>query len=227
MEKIEISQRLKAITEYISPYKNIADIGTDHCFVPIYLLQNNRITKAIATDLRDGPIQEAKKNVSIYQLEDKIEVRKGNGLAPIKNEDQIEVVIIAGMGGRLIRDILEQDVKRLKTVKRLILQPNKSMWVVREWLFTNSYTITNEKILSEAGMTYEIIVAEPIRESIEYTEDDILFGPFLRKEKNEAFITFWQEERKHKELILSTLPNHHPDRKRLETYIQQINEILN
>ncbi len=222
MERIVLSSRLQAIVDYIAPYRRIADIGTDHCYVPIYLAQNGFIDFAVATDLRDGPVQEARKNVARFGVHHCVHVRKGDGLTPLRESDGIEVVIIAGMGGRLIQKLLEQDAKRLTTVKRYILQPNKSAWLIREWLFTNSYTITDEKMLSDGGIIYEIIVAEPSSKPTFYTKEDILFGPILRKRREETFLAFWENELHHKENIISRIPPNHPQRKRLEEEIQTI-----
>lgn len=226
MERIELSKRLQSISDYIAPYRRIADIGTDHCFVPIYLAQNGLIDWAIATDLRDGPIQEARKNVARYGVEHVVDVRKGDGLAPLHEKDRVEAIIIAGMGGRLIREILTRDAKRLTTVKRYILQPNKSAWVLREWLFTSNYTVVDEKMLSDAGVIYEIIVAEPTTERVRYTEDDVRFGPILRKRRENAFLAFWEAELHHKEQIVKGIPLLQPNRIKLEEEIKQIKNML-
>lgn len=226
MESIVLSKRLEAITQYISPYKYIADIGTDHCFVPISLCQEKIIEGAIATDLRDGPIEEAKKNVKIYQLDDKIQVRQGNGLSPLTIDDNIDVVIIAGMGGRLMGDILERDAKRLTQVKRYILQPNKSTWFVRKWFYTNGFKIIDEAIVEDEGIIYEIIVAEPAETPITYHEYDLMFGPILRHRKDPLFIVYWANQLNHKQQILSNLRGDHPDRRRLISEITKIKEVL-
>jgi len=144
---VELSNRLKTIAEYVKPYRHVVDIGTDHCFVPIFLVLNQVIDKAIATDVNIGPINEAIKNIESYQLENVIETRVGNGLVSLNEKDRCDVIIIAGMGGKLITDILNSKISILEKNKRLILQPNVSEVVVRKWLSRNHYEIVYEEIL--------------------------------------------------------------------------------
>ncbi len=152
---------MKALASFVLPGEKVADIGTDHGFVPIDLLAENTVPFAILTDINDGPLEKAKGNLErICILPEFYELRKGDGLEPIKN-GEVSSVIIAGMGGETIVDILSWDITKTKSYKRLILQPRKRAWELREWLFNNGFTIVNEKLVLEDCKICEIIVCEP------------------------------------------------------------------
>lgn len=151
-----LTPRLEMIADSVSS-ATIADIGTDHAYIPIHLAMNNKIDKAIATDLKKGPLQIAEKNVKKYALTDKIELRIGSGLSPVE-KDEVEAFIIAGMGGELIRDILKNDHKKINS-SVLILQPMNSQNELRKWLSENNFSIIKEDITLEGFKVYNLIIA--------------------------------------------------------------------
>ena len=132
-------------------------------------------------------------------MTEKIQVRLANGLAAFEEADQISVITIAGMGGRLIATILEEGLDKLDNVERLILQPNNREDELRSWLQEHGFQIIAESILKEAGKFYEIIVAEAGKMNLSAT--DVRFGPFLSKEVSPVFIQKWQ-----KKLLSLSLP---------------------
>ena len=140
----------------------------------------------------EGPYQSAVKNVEAHGLKEKIQVRLANGLAAFEEEDQVSVITIAGMGGRLIARILEEGLDKLANVERLILQPNNREDDLRIWLQDNGFQIIAESILEEAGKFYEILVVEAGQ--MKLSASDVRFGPFLSKEVSPVFVQKWQKK---------------------------------
>lgn len=152
---MEISNRLKFVAQHIDKCDVLVDIGTDHGYIPIYAVKNNLCERAIATDINKGPVKKAKQNVGIEGESDRIEVRLGGGLNPIE-KGQADCIIIAGMGGNLIRDILEADKEKLKGIKTIILQPAQNPEVLRKYLYNNNYQIMQEDLCFDEGIFYEL-----------------------------------------------------------------------
>ena len=152
---MELSKRLNWIIEKLDKVEVIMDVGTDHGYIPIYLVKNNIAKKVIASDINKEPLKKAKINASLDGVLDKIDIRLGGGLIPLKNKEA-NAVIIAGMGGNLIRDILENDLDKVKNLDYLILQPAQNPEVLRKYLYTGDYEILDEDICLDEGKYYEI-----------------------------------------------------------------------
>lgn len=178
-----LGERLSSVANFVKTGSKVADIGTDHAKLPIYLLLNKKISFAIASDKNEGPLTFARENILKYNLENKIEVRLTDGLKSFK-PGEIDTAIIAGMGGALITEILSNSSKVLETISMLILQPMNEGNVLRNWLQKNSWLIENEVLTKEDGRIYEIICAKPGIES-ELSPNELLFGPIILKNKNE------------------------------------------
>ncbi|MFW2491409.1 tRNA (adenine(22)-N(1))-methyltransferase [Clostridium chromiireducens] len=152
---MELSKRLNWIIEKLDNAKVIMDVGTDHGYIPIYLVRNGIAEKVIASDINKDPLKKAQINAALDGVSDKIDLRLGGGLAPLKNREA-EAVIIAGMGGNLIRDILEADFNKVKNLKYLILQPAQNPEVLREYLYSSDYEILDEDLCLDEGKYYEL-----------------------------------------------------------------------
>lgn len=152
---MELSKRLNWIIGKLDKVEIIMDVGTDHGYIPIYLVKNNIAKKVIASDINKEPLKKAKINASLDGVLDKIDIRLGGGLVPLKNKEA-NAVIIAGMGGNLIRDILENDLDKVKNLDYLILQPAQNPEVLRKYLYTSDYEILDEDICLDEGKYYEI-----------------------------------------------------------------------
>ncbi len=163
-----ITPRLQKIIDLVDA-KNIADIGTDHAYIPIRLASLARIEKCVATDKNKGPLDIAKKNVLKYGFDNLIDLRLGEGLLPIE-AGECELVIIAGMGGKLIGDIIEADIEKSKTF-RFLLQPMNAQAELRERLIKNGFKITKEELSSEGFKVYNLFCCE--KGSAELPEDKI------------------------------------------------------
>ncbi|MCM3599551.1 tRNA (adenine(22)-N(1))-methyltransferase TrmK [Robertmurraya korlensis] len=191
-----LSKRLSAVSNFIPEGAKLADIGSDHAYLPCHVVKAGKVPYAIAGEVVEGPFQSARKQVEMEGLTKQIDVRKGNGLEVI-GVGEVDCITIAGMGGALIATILEEGKEKLKGVKRLVLQPNISAISIRLWLLGNGWSLIDEAILEEDGKIYEILVAEKGDPKSVYTEkmeNQLLFGPYLSKEKNEAFIDKWTAE---------------------------------
>ena len=152
-----ITPRLKCIIDHTNG-KTVADIGTDHAYIPIYLIQNNLSERVIASDVRTGPVNIARDNIEKNGLSDKIEVRLGSGLSVLK-DGEADTVIIAGMGGQLISEIIDADSEIARSSK-LVLQPMNAQYELRKYLLENNFKITNEDIAVEGFKVYNIMNVE-------------------------------------------------------------------
>ena len=203
----------------------LLDVGSDHAYLPIELVERGQIKSAIAGEVVEGPYQSAVKNVEAHGLKEKIQVRLANGLAAFEETDQVSVITIAGMGGRLIARILEEGLDKLANVERLILQPNNREDDLRIWLQDNGFQIIAESILEEAGKFYEILVVEAGQ--MKLSASDLRFGPFLSKEISPVFVQKWQKEATKLEFALSQIPDKNlEERQVLVDKIQAIKEVL-
>ncbi|MFZ5965891.1 MAG: tRNA (adenine(22)-N(1))-methyltransferase [Bacillota bacterium] len=168
---MKLSPRLMTIVEQVKQGSYVADIGTDHGYIPVFLIEKAIANKVVASDVNEGPLKRAVHTIQQHHLGHCIECRLGSGLEPIK-PGEVDTVIIAGMGGLLIRDILNNNLTLTKSFDTFILQPMVAQDELRRWLIGNGYKIINEKLCREEHRIYEIIVVEKGQQSI---EDDIYF----------------------------------------------------
>jgi len=220
-----ISKRLELVASFVPQGTILLDVGSDHAYLPIELVERGQIESAIAGEVVEGPYQSAVKNVEAHGLKEKIQVRLANGLAAFEEGDQVSVITIAGMGGRLIARILEEGLDKLANVERLVLQPNNREDDLRIWLQENGFQIVAESILEEAGKFYEILVVEVGQ--MKLSASDVRFGPFLSKEVSPVFVQKWQKEAEKLEFALGQIPEKNlEERQVLVDKIQAIKEVL-
>jgi tRNA (adenine22-N1)-methyltransferase len=159
MINLKLTPRLQAIADSIKKCEVLADVGTDHAYIPIYLMLQGDVEKAIATDINKGPIDIARKRIKQYKLENEIEVRQGSGLMVLKPHEA-DTIVIAGMGGILIADILEQSKAVAEAAKVLVLQPMLDSDKLRRYLLENGFEIIDEELAKEDRKIYEILWAK-------------------------------------------------------------------
>lgn len=210
MNEEQLSKRLEKVASYITNNERIADIGSDHAYLPCFAIKNKMASFAVAGEVVEGPFKSAQKQVASIGLTSQIDVRKGNGLEVITADDAIDTIVIAGMGGTLIRTILEEGAAKLTNVTKLILQPNIAAFQLREWSEKNNWTITSEAILREDNKIYEIIVLQPSKELVKWTAQEIFFGPCLLKEQSAIFKSKWRHEANTWQNIIQTISNNQP-----------------
>lgn len=169
----KLSLRLTACAELVRKGSRLADIGCDHGFVPVYLCENGLIKSAVASDINEGPLSSCRFLVKSCGLENKIKCVLSNGLENI-NEDEIDDILIAGMGGELIADILSA-CPYIKT-KHLVLNPMTHPELARKWLFENGFEIINDVIVNDSGHSYSVFDAEYTGAAKSYSLVDLFLG---------------------------------------------------
>lgn len=192
MNAQKLSKRLETVASFVPTGAIVADIGSDHAYLPCYLVHKGIAARAVAGEVVKGPYESAVKQVRTEGLTDKITVRMADGLAAVEEADEITAVTIAGMGGPLIVSILEKHPQALISVTRLILQPNIHAKAIREWAMENGWAIQDEVILEEDGKIYEVLVLQ--RGEMKLNEAQTLLGPKLMETKVPVFIEKWSRE---------------------------------
>lgn len=222
---IALNQRLQAVSQYIKG-PILADIGSDHAYLPIYAIQNELCQTVIAGEVVRGPFEAAHLNVEKYGLNQSIDVKLGNGLEVIEENNKVDSITICGMGGPLIASIIENGKSKLKNHPRLILQSNIQTYTLRKVLHRLNYHIIDEALIEEKGHIYEIVVAEFGCEDTDVY--DLKFGPILLRQKSDLFFKKWNRELEALENIKSNLDsNKHSHRlSEINNEIKMIQEVL-
>ena len=145
---MKLSERLELVLSFVEPGESAADVGTDHGHVPVELVRRTIVKKAVAMDVRKGPLSRATENIALAGLADKIETRLSDGVAKLQ-PGEADSVVIAGMGGELIIKILENGRHMWDSVKQWVLSPQSEIFKVRRWLFENGFVIRKEEMVRE------------------------------------------------------------------------------
>jgi tRNA (adenine22-N1)-methyltransferase len=161
---ITLSKRLEAIASLITPGYIVADVGTDHGYIPIYQIQQNRSPSAIAMDLRKGPLQRAADHIQSCGLSDRIQTRLSDGTAAL-GVGEADTIVVAGMGGELVLHILTDGEAVCRSAKELILQPQSEIAGVRRYLREHAYRIVAENMIYEDGKYYPMMRVVPVAEN--------------------------------------------------------------
>jgi len=199
-----LSLRLERVGANIPVGARLADIGSDHGYLPVALMRRGVIASAVAGEVATTPFYAAQRTVRDNGLEQQITVRLADGLAAIEPHDGITAISVCGMGGETIRDILESGKMHLSGQERLILQPNGGEQPLRQWLMDNGYSIVSEELLRENRFYYEIIVAERAG-PVAYTAEQLYFGPLQMQARSPAFIGKWQRLLRQRQKTLASL----------------------
>jgi tRNA (adenine22-N1)-methyltransferase len=172
-----LSKRLQAIGDMVPRGQSLADIGTDHGQLLCYLAEAGLIRRGVGVELNPGPLRRARETVDASGFSAVLDIRQGDGLAPLKL-GEAETVVIAGMGGGVISGILDRAKTGLEEVRRLILQPMTRAETVRYWLADHAWRIVDEEALEEGGQYYQIIKAVPGHADA-LTPPEACYGPLL------------------------------------------------
>lgn len=190
---VKLSERLKCVAELITPGLKVADIGCDHGYLPIYLIQNGISDSVIASDVNVGPLEKAIDNIETYGLSTSIDTRLSDGLKMFEPEE-VQCIVMAGMGGNLVIDILNDGVAVTDEAKELILQPQSDIERVRRYLQSNGFIIVSESMVFEDGKFYPMM---KVKHGEQRWDKDVYFiyGKILLREKNPVLHQFLIQEK--------------------------------
>jgi tRNA (adenine22-N1)-methyltransferase len=200
---MELSKRLQAVADLVSSGLTVADVGTDHGYIPIYLIESGKCGHAFAMDVNQGPLLRAKEHIVEHGLEEQIETRLSDGVKHL-NVGECDAVVIAGMGGALTIKILEEGKQIFKNLTEFVLQPQSELHKVRTYLLEQGYCIVEEDMVQEDGKFY------PMMKVINGASDayhaiELRYGKWLLSKKHPVLKTFLNKEKQTKHLILQNL----------------------
>ena len=202
---MKINARLKKIGDLVEANSFCLDIGCDHALLDIYLTKANKDITVVGSDIAQGPLDQALKNIKREGLEDKIELRLGDGLDPYSKE--MDTVIISGMGGRNIIGICKKNERKLKQIQTMIISPNNYQEDVKRYLCKNGFYIENEEFVKDKRFIYQIIILK--RGKQKYTKKEYFFGPVFLIKKGPLFREYYEREYKSREILLTILPKNY------------------
>ncbi len=200
---MELSKRLQAVAELVGTGLIVADVGTDHGYIPIYLLETKKTPRAFALDINPGPLLRAKEHIKEHGLEDRIEVRQSDGVKAL-SKGECECVVIAGMGGALAIKIMEEGKEIFHGLEEFVLQPQSELAKVRRYLCENGYTVIAEDMVLEDGKFYPMMKVKN-GQATEYTRIELCYGKGLLEQKNPILKRFLEKEVQTREMILKNL----------------------
>ncbi len=202
---LQLSKRLSAVAQLVTITGILADVGTDHGYIPVYLAGKERIEKAIAMDVNRGPLERAQEHIRQYGLENCIETRLSDGLQAL-NPEEADGIVIAGMGGNLMKRILVQGEQVAHTAKELILQPQSEIMEFRKFLWESGYSITAEDMVLEDGKYYPMM--RVVYGNSKTEMPDVLalkYGEKLLEQKHPVLTQYLLWQKIQKEQILANL----------------------
>lgn len=200
---MELSKRLNAIAKMVGECESMADIGTDHGYIPIYLIKQKKVKYALAMDVKTGPLERAREHINLYGLGEYIELRLSDGAKKLK-PSEVEVAVVAGMGGRLMMRILEDSREVFQAFKYFILQPQSEYGYVRHYLEEQGYRILAEQMVCEDGKYYPMMKVQKGQMKLD-KECFYEYGEFLLKEKNSVLYEYLQKEYSNYKSIMGKL----------------------
>ena len=228
---IKLSKRMKAVAAMVTSGGVLADVGTDHGYIPIALIQRQKIKSAIAMDINKGPLARAQDNIASAQLGDYIQTRLSDGVVAL-GEGEADSILIAGMGGELVIHILSEGEKVCKEASELILQPQSDIRKVREYLRLHHYKIVDEDMICEDGKYYPMMRVINVELDNAWMKMDEqtrvacdIYGPLLLRNGNPVLRRFLVRQHRQLTQILQTLQAQTLSEK-IETRIAEVSEEL-
>lgn len=217
------NERLEKIASYINKNDKLADVGCDHGYLAIYAIKKG-VSYIQLIDNKEGPLNSAKTNLAYYEDKVFIKYSLSSGLSDV--DQNINTVAICGMGGELISKIILDDLDNAKRLKKLILQANSKVDILRKTLSDNSFEISDEDIIIDNDKTYEIIVCSYQKNSILLTLEQIKFGPVLMKKLDKTFVERWLGKLNYNNQIIKKLKNDDFKKSELELENKMIKEVI-
>ena len=201
-----LSLRLKEISNYIPDNIKMVDIGCDHALLDIYLYKNRKNIKIIASDVNENALNQAKVNIKKYKLDNVIETRVSDGLNNI-SKDEIDTIVMSGMGAHTIVGILHMNLKKLENVENIIIQSNNHIDFLRKKITELNYYIDSEKLVKDNSIIYTIISFKKGRKK--YNKKELYFGPYLLKENCNLFKEKNKQDLEKLKYLESVIPKNH------------------
>ena len=229
--KIELSKRLQAVADLVSPGMRLADIGTDHAYIPIYLMENEKIPQAIAMDINKGPLERAEEHIKAHGLEHQIQARLSDGMAKLQ-AGEADCAVIAGMGGALMIKILEEGRETAFQLQELVLQPQSELKKFRIYLLENGYRVLTEDIVCEDGKYYPMMKVKPGEMTGEsWKPEELEYGKYLLDTAHPVLKQFLEREIQICHGVLESLAKQDTKRakerrREMEEQIQHVQHIL-
>lgn len=229
--KTELSKRLQAVADLVSPGMRLADIGTDHAYIPIYLMENEKIPQAIAMDINKGPLERAEKHIKVHGLEDQIQTRLSDGMAKLQ-AGEADSAVIAGMGGALMIKILEEGRETALQLQELVLQPQSELEKFRMYLLENGYQIQEEDMVFEDGKYYPMMKVKPGEMTGEsWKPEELEYGKYLLVMAHPVLKQFLEREIQICHGVLESLAKQNTERAKerceeIEAQVQHVQHIL-
>lgn len=188
-----LSLRLETIAKMVPPCRGLADIGSDHCLLPLSLANREDIAFLQAIDNKQGPYRNMVKAVKEAHMENRISLSLSNGLDCL--DERVDAIVLAGMGGKLIADILTRGKRNLAHIEYILLDAHRDLRYVREFVLGLGYAIIDENLIKEKDLFYSIILFKKGEAPI-LNEEDLLFGPFIRRKRGKDYIDYLLQNKK-------------------------------
>ena len=222
---IHLSKRLKALANMVTDGNRLADIGTDHGYIPIYLCQTGKIPSALAMDIGKGPLQQAQTHIAEHGLSEQIKTRLSDGMAALQF-GEADTILIAGMGGGLVMKILSEGAEKLTGKEELILQPQSEIALVREFLRVRNFQILNEDMILEDGKYYPMmkVSQQKAAEQTKILPQEVAdaFGPVLLQKRHPVLKEWLERDLRTTNSVIEQL-SAQPDHERIRNRMQQVN----
>ncbi len=197
-----LSKRLEAVASFVPDEVRMADIGCDHAYLPIALLERKRVTRAIGCDINEGPLEAARKNAARADVDlSLLDLRLGDGLSAL-SPGEVDVVTLAGMGAGLMVDILSAQPDVVAQLQRIVVSPNVAPWLLRRWGMENGFAVGKEMVVYDNGHFYEVFTLEHQPVAFAYSEIDLYFGLALRTQCDDVTRAYFEERWKNDERLL-------------------------
>lgn len=197
-----LSKRLEAVASFVPDEVRMADIGCDHAYLPIALLERKRVTHAIGCDINEGPLEAARKNAARADVDlSVLDLRLGDGLSAL-SPGEVDVVTLAGMGAGLMVDILSAQPDVVAQLQRIVVSPNVAPWLLRRWGMENGFAVGKEMVVYDNGHFYEVFTLEHQPMAFVYSEIDLYFGIALRTQCDDVTRAYFEERWKNDERLL-------------------------
>ncbi len=224
---IRLSKRLRTLADMVADGQRLADIGTDHGYIPIYLCQTGRIPSALAMDIGKGPLQQADTHIAQQGLSSRIETRLSDGMAALQ-KNEADTILIAGMGGGLVMKILTEGADKLTGTETLILQPQSEIAQVRTFLRKQGFRITDEEMVLEDGKYYPMMKVNRQQAAVSSSDErqcqvEDAFGPVLLQ-KRHTVLREWLERELHTADAVCAQLEAQPENERINTRKAQVQE---